>query len=90
MQLWYDVMGVLKLEDAAPDLSCIERVAAQTGLDAAWRELLRQRDTLPLAWDCPLSAEQRWLAHCRTLSPTERFRASRAWIGAMMQIASHE
>jgi hypothetical protein len=49
-QLWYDVMGVLKLQDAGLDLAYSERVAAQTGLAAAWRELLAQRDTVLLAW----------------------------------------
>jgi hypothetical protein len=71
-QLWYNLMGVVKLQDSALDVTHIECVAVQASLDAAWRELLKQRDMVPLAWDCPLDAEQRWLAHCR------------AWMGAMM------
>jgi hypothetical protein len=47
-----------------------EHVAAQAGLSSTWRELLGQRDTVPLAWDCPLEAERRWLAHCRTWQRT--------------------
>lgn len=86
-QQWYDLLGVLKLQDSALDLGYIQRVAIQAGLAAAWRELLGQRDTVPLAWDCPLAAERRWLALCRGLSPTERFRERRAWMGAMMQLA---
>ncbi|HEU5099345.1 MAG TPA: hypothetical protein VFU22_10015 [Roseiflexaceae bacterium] len=47
-QLWYDLMGVLKLQGATLDMGYIERVAVQAGLAAAWRELLGQRDTVGL------------------------------------------
>jgi hypothetical protein len=51
-QLWYDVMGVVKLQTSALDVGYIANVAARVGLASARQELLAQRDTVPLAWDC--------------------------------------
>lgn len=77
-QLWCDVMAVLKMQGDALDADYIHAVAAQAGLGGAWEELHAQRDTVPLSWDCPLEAEQRWLDTCRGMTASERFRSSRA------------
>lgn len=76
-QLWYDVQSVLKVQGDALDLDYLHSTAESAGLGAVLHTLLSQRDTVPLSWDCPLSAEARWLTHVRRLTPSERFTLDR-------------